>query len=236
LAFEALGRTVVRATENVMHLDQFDLRQSSRRVSAVKRTDAEQLLVDLQPGRDAFTNARETLVDDLEAQIAEAALWCALRCAEEGTDATLHEPDLAPRPLETNRWNAVHDVGTLRRALLPRDQAARAPEPGRFLVYFPDADLCDGAAAAASEDFFDDYNCPPLGTWIGYFDDATDEADADPNYSGYLLCWVPERFAERANAGVHANPEACIRWLDDTELRVRPVLQSLPLATVCAPV
>lgn len=209
---------------------------ASRRVSAVKRADAEQLLVDLQSDREAFTNARDTLADDLEAQIAEAARWCALRCADEGPGASLKEPDLAPRPLETNRWNAVHDVSALRRALLPRDPAAADPSPGRFLVYFPDADLCDGAAAAASEDFFDDYNCPPLGTWIGYFDDATDETDADPSYSGYLLCWVPEQFAELADAGVKANPEACIRWLDESEVRVRPVLQALTLATVRAPV
>ena len=200
----------------------------------MNRADAEQLLVDLQPGREAFTNARETFVDDLEAQIAEASLWCALRCADGAPEAGLHEPDLAPRPLETNRWNAVHDVGALRRALLPRGTPLREPAPGRFLVYFPDADLCDGAAAAASEDFFDEYNCPPLGTWIGYFDDATDEATADPSYSGYLLCWVPDPFCELADAGVRVNPEACIRWLDETELRVRPVLEILKLATVRA--
>lgn len=202
----------------------------------MKPADAEQLLVDLQSDREAFTNARETFVDDLEAQITEASRWCALRCAEDGADAKLNEPDLAPRPLETNRWNAVHDVGALRRALLPRDHAPGEPAHGRFLVYFPDADLCDGAAAAASEEFFDDYNCPPLGTWIGYFDDATDEATADPSYSGYLLCWVPEPLCELADAGIRVNPEACIRWLDETELRVRAVLQFLTLATVRVPV
>lgn len=202
----------------------------------MKRTDAEQLLADLQPERASFANARETLADDLEAQITEAALWCALRCADARSTASLREPDLAPRPLETNRWNAVHDVGALRRALLPRAHALTGPFPGRFLLYSPDADLCDGAAAAASEEFFDDYNCPPLGTWIGYFDDATDEADADPNYSGYLLCWVPETFLELARAGVGANPERCIRWLDETEVRLRAVLQSLTLDGVRAAV
>lgn len=198
----------------------------------MKRADAEQLLADLQPDRASFANARETLVDDLEAQIDEASRWCALRCAD---GDNLNEPALAPRPLETNRWNALHDVGALRRALLPRDRTVDVPSAGRFLVYFPDADLCDGAAAAASEEFFDDYNCPPLGTWIGYFDDSTDEADADPNYSGYVLCWVPAQYSELANAGVSANPEACIRWLDETDVRVRTVLQVLTLATVRAP-
>ncbi|MGH1343665.1 MAG: hypothetical protein ACRBN8_19055 [Nannocystales bacterium] len=201
----------------------------------MKRSDAEQLLADLQPQRPNFANARETLVDDLEAQIEESSRWCAIRIVEGGPDADLSEPDLAPRPLEKNRWNALHDVGALRRALLPRDQTVPQPQPGRFLVYFPDADLCDGAAAVASEEFFDDYNCPPFGTWVGYFDDATDEADTDPNYSGYVLCWVPERFKDLANAGVNANPEACIRWLDETTVRIRPVLQALELASVRAP-
>lgn len=201
----------------------------------MKRADAEQLLADLQPERATFANARETLADDLEAQISEAARWGALRCAEGASAASLWEHDLAPRPLETNRWHALHDVGALRRALLPRDTTFDAPVPGRFLVYFPDADLCDGAAASASEEFFNDYNCPPLGTWIGYFDDATDEAVADPAYSGYLLCWVPEAFIAGANAGVNANPEACIRWLDETEVRVRPALRALSLRSVTAP-
>lgn len=201
----------------------------------MKRPDAEQLLADLQPDRATFANARETLVDDLEAQIDEASRWCTLRCAEGGADANLREPDLAPRPLETNRWNALHDVGALRRALLPRDHTVKEPSAGRFLVYFPDADLCDGAAAAASEDFFNDYNCPPFGTWIGYFDDTTDEGTAAPDYSGYLVCWVPEQFLELAKAGVSANPEACIRWLDETDVRVRPALRALTLTNVRAP-
>ncbi len=201
----------------------------------MERADAEQLLKDLQPDRASFANARETLVDDLEAQIDEASRWCALRCAEGGADADLSEPDLAPRPLETNRWNALHDVGALRRALLPRHRTTQEPLAGRFLVYFPDADLCDGAAAAASEGFFDDYNCPPLGTWIGYFDDATDEADAAPDYAGYLLCWVPEPFCKLANEGVSVNPEACIRWLDETDVRLRPLLQALTLPTIRSP-
>ncbi len=196
------------------------------------RADAEKLLADLQPDRATFANARETLADDLEAQIAEAARWGALRCAEGGSAASLWEHDLAPRPLETNRWHALHDVGALRRALLPRGGTVDAAARGRFLLYFPDADQADGAAATASEDFFNDYNCPPLGTWIGYFDDATDEAVADPDYSGYLLCWVPESYLALASAGVNANPEACIRWLDEAEVRLKPVLESLTLASV----
>ena len=191
--------------------------------------DAERLLRDLQPGRARYAATEATLVDDLQARNNEASTWCALRCADE-PQVDLRPQELAPAPLETNRWHAVHDVGALRRALRPADAAPNGSFAGRFLVYFPDADLCDGAAEVESKGFFDTHNCPPFGTWVGYFEDG----DNDPSYSAYLLTWIPEPFLALADAGVVVNPEQCIRWLDQTDVRIKSVLPGLTLPTIVA--
>ena len=82
---------------------------------------------------------------------------------------------------------------------------------GRLLVYFPNADLCDGAAEAASQGFFDVYNTPPWDTWVAF---VTEPAERDISYSEYLIAWVPPAFIELAAAGIMVNPEECTQWLD----------------------
>jgi len=95
--------------------------------------------------------------------------------------------------------------------------------PGRLLVYFPDADLTDGAAAAESLDFFDIYNAPPWGTWVGYFE----QGGRDPSYANYLVSWVPEALVQFADAGIKVNPEECIKWLDQATVEVRGIFDWL---------
>ncbi|MCX4239068.1 hypothetical protein OEB96_00465 [Paraliomyxa miuraensis] len=94
-------------------------------------------------------------------------------------------------------------------------------------MYFPDADLADGAAEAASEGFFDTHNAPPPATWIGYFEDGGD----DPSYSAYVLAWVPTDAVVIADAGVAVNPEECIQWVGATRVLLRPVLAHVWLPT-----
>ena len=132
---------------------------------------------------------------------------------------SLRPQRLAPRPLSTNRWTAVDDIATFRTYDLGEVAASVRPA-GRLIVYFPDADLTDGAAEIASEGFFDVYNAPPWGTWIGYFEDGGD----DPSYTSYLLAWVPDVLVGAVAAGIDVNPEQCIAWLTDAQVGLRSVI------------
>jgi hypothetical protein len=89
---------------------------------------------------------------------------------------------------------------------------------GRLLAYFPDDNLFDGMAEQVSTGFFDVNNIPPYDTWVWmvrnvrafeYADGAKGEIEAN-----YLIAWVPPDFIPISTAGIDANPEGCILWLD----------------------
>ena len=86
---------------------------------------------------------------------------------------------------------------------------------GRLLVYFPDAELADGAAEVESSGFFDVFNTPPWDTWVAL---RRDERGEDRGYSVYLVSWVPSVFLDLASAGIGVNPEECILWLHDADV------------------
>ena len=89
---------------------------------------------------------------------------------------------------------------------------------GRLLCFFPDGNLCDGAAELESDGFFDVCNTPPWDTWVGYF---CDETDPNSSYANYLLAYVPKQLVSLASDGVLANVEQCIMWLDETGVKLR---------------
>ncbi|HEV7556272.1 MAG TPA: hypothetical protein VGO00_12480 [Kofleriaceae bacterium] len=102
-------------------------------------------------------------------------------------------------------------------ALPTRDAAS----DGRLLGYFPDDNLCDGAAAVASESFFDDDNIPPWETWVT----LVHVREAPISFRRCLIAWIPRMFVPRANAGVQVNPEECIRWLDGDLDDIRDIVR-----------
>lgn len=79
-------------------------------------------------------------------------------------------------------------------------------EGGRLLLYFPDAELSDGAAETETGGFFDVENVPPWDTWIALFRDE----DADVSFAECLIGWVPQEFVALAGRGIRVNPEECI--------------------------
>ena len=95
---------------------------------------------------------------------------------------------------------------------------------GRLLVYFPDADLSDGAAEVDSRGFFDVHNVPPWDTWIAL---GEDERQPDISYQQYLIAWVPPELLAIAQAGIDVNPEECIVWLEDANVGARHELRRL---------
>jgi len=194
----------------------------------MERTEAEHLLARLQHGRSRYVVRCPDALEDLEARVHETASWCATFLEPEAIVTSLRPPRLTPRLLARNRWEAVDDVVAARRwALHDREPVGHRGYPGRLLVYFPDADLADGAAEAESEGFFDAHNAPPPATWIGYFEDGSD----DPDRSAYLLAWVPRDAVIMAEAGMAVNPEECIQWVGATQVLLRPVLAHVWLHT-----
>ena len=160
-------------------------------------------------------------LDALRRRIAETASWCHPRADASRPADCLRDPDLQPRRLEEDYFAAVGTVASRRSSRLGRAFPATDPSRGRLLVYFPDADLCDGAAEVESGGFFDVYNTPPWDTWIAFFQDAKQPQDA---YVRYLIAWVPPQLEELVGRGIEVNPEQCIAWLEDTNCAMRDVL------------
>ena len=152
-----------------------------------------------------------TMIDESESPrsiLREAIAWCASR-----SNHSLRTPLLSPRVLEFSYRDAVRSVVEARQL---HSQGIRLldalPEGGRLLAYFPDEDLACGAAAAASDGYFDINNVPPWDTWVLLIEQPDQPRESRRTC---LIAWVPPAFVSRAQHGIEANPEECICWLDD---------------------
>jgi hypothetical protein len=97
----------------------------------------------------------------------------------------------------------------------------------RFVVWLPDQSLSDGAAQLETDGYFDADNQPPWDTWVAWVSAPTAK---DLGLRNMLVAWVPEDFVKLVRAGVDANPEECLQWLqDDGSLRVPGTTDSFAL-------
>lgn len=184
----------------------------------------EERLRNLERHRPEYHVDEGTRLGDLERRLRETAEWCRRHVDLGAIGSCLRPRSVAPQFLARDRWQSVHDVTLLRRQELGGiDARGFAASRGRLLVYFPDANLSDGAAEVASQEFFDIYNAPPWGTWIGYFEDP----GGDESYGSYVVAWVPEPLVPIVSSGIDVNPEECIAWLDRTNVGVRPIIELL---------
>ena len=147
-----------------------------------------------------------------------------------------HESTLAFRPLKSlsvirenyfiDRHNFAFQVEDQRKQFLESHlkqkpwtfQNHDALSKGRLLIYEPDCTLLEGASARESQGFFDDYDCPPIDTWIDFFDVS--------NYffeQSSVVSWIPEKYIPLAERGVGVSSTECIYWLDKS---------SAPFATI----
>jgi hypothetical protein len=158
-------------------------------------------------------------------RLSEARQWSTTRAILEDPARSLRTPDLRPRVLERSYAAAVSSVCQKRTRALAADRRAAdvgdsgATAGGRLLVYFPDAELCDGAAEAESRGFFDVHNCPPWDTWIAFHEVPAE----DVSFRSVVVAWVPSVLVADAHRGVYVNPEQCIQWLE------RPLAERLGL-------
>lgn len=150
--------------------------------------------------------------------LAEAIIWCRLRRDVSSPQSCLRGPPFGTRATASIDEEFVAAVVAWRRAEVGAVPASSSVEEGRLLVYFPDANLCDGAAEVESEGFLDVENSPPWGTWVGLFHK---ELDDGRGYGRYLVAWVPPEFLPHASSGIAVNPEECILWLQASELPLK---------------
>jgi hypothetical protein len=149
-----------------------------------------------------------------EQRLAETIRWCSSRGRIEDPRHSLRSESLQPRLLERDRASAVRIVASCRANLagsLPMPVDGDTLRGCRLLVYFPDADLSDGAAEVASAGFFDVHNAPPWDTWVAL---SKQPSADDRSFQQYVISWVPRDFLQLAQNGIDVNPEACIRWLE----------------------
>jgi hypothetical protein len=151
-------------------------------------------------------------------RLAQTILWCAPRVDVSKPKDCLRTAELRPRVFERDRFSAVDFVAIereryggveLRDAQLPKDLGG-----GHLLACFPETNLYDGAAEIYTNGFLDVDNLPGWDTWVAFFED-----EPEINYGSYLIAWIPPEFIELVSEGIAFNPEECIMWLSNTDVR-----------------
>jgi len=129
---------------------------------------------------------------DFERRLAQTTAWCSPRARIEDPIGSLRHPDFRPRVLEPSYQSAVDHVDRERNRAFgwKVPEPAQPPTAGRFLLYFPDAELSDGAAEAESNGFFDVCNTPPWDTWLCL---VVDSSVPDPSYRSIVVLLGPGR-------------------------------------------
>lgn len=160
-------------------------------------------------------------------RVAETIAWCLPRVDLASPRDCLRTASVRGRTLERSYHECVSGVARARQQeLWPiRAEPIEDLAGGRLLVYFPNADLCDGAAEAESQGYLDVYNTPPWDTWVAF---VSEPGDNDISYSEYLIAWVPPAFVRLAASGILVNPEECIRWLDESGVSFAQLLEKTP--------
>jgi hypothetical protein len=123
--------------------------------------------------------------------------------------------------LEPGYADAVRSV-SLRRRAEARGEPGTALTGGRLLVFCPDAELSDGAAEVQSGGYFDVCNTPPWDTWVALVTDLAQHSSRQVQ----LISWVPDLFIANVQAGIEVNPEECIFWLDESDVRFARLIEA----------
>ena len=165
---------------------------------------------------------QEIQIDYVRRSLLETMTWCELTPIEPPV-SRFRSPLLNPG----NNLDPAHhssflvDTVCRRRAeLLKERKTPLLPElakNGQLIVFYPSLSLSDGAAELSSDGYFNSDNEPPWDTWI-YFGET--QQNSQPDYSFFLLSWVPTSYAAIAQHGIDANPEGCIEWFNDARHRI----------------
>ena len=148
----------------------------------------------------------------LRVNLSNALMWVKYLTLE-NPSRSLRQQKTQP-PYFLDRKATVDSTCSARRRELgyPENRAARGLGGGRLLGYWPDDTLSDGAARAATDEFFDEDNLPPWDTWIAYLFES--------ERNQLLVSWIAPELVDLVSRGVNVNPEGCILWLDELDSRV----------------
>jgi hypothetical protein len=164
-------------------------------------------------------------------QLVGAITWCERLGKVSIPPESLRNSELRPPAFgmvpdtgERCRW--VERIGGRREELLARrcyglrplagDARASDLAGGRLLLFYPDETLSDGAAELSSYGLFDFDNEPPWDALVWYV--PSDRWPEDDRLTSFGVYWIPPQLLDLADAGVQVNPEACIRWADQTDI------------------
>jgi|RhiMethySRZTD1v2_1073278.scaffolds.fasta_scaffold59574_4 hypothetical protein len=171
--------------------------------------------------------------EDFFVRLREAVEWTIdhARLAEPKTSLRSHH--LSPQLLAANRAAEVHVVCSFRRTSLGRRLIQQATHKaselrcGRLAVFYPDAQLADGAAEAETGGFFDIHNTPPWDTWVGLFRADQRQGGFESGFETYLVAYIPEVFVALAGRGIDVCPDGSLMWLADVDTPLTRTLRSL---------
>jgi hypothetical protein len=90
-------------------------------------------------------------------------------------------------------------------------------DSGRFLLYSPFLAGGDGLAEANSHGFFDIDDCPPWDTFLTFMKARATvivgNFQLQARHDG-ILCWIPNRAVELAQAGINVTPAGSLSWVE----------------------
>jgi hypothetical protein len=155
--------------------------------------------------------------DVLLARSQEAAAWRRISVGDAHQGSVFRSEVL--RLADGMNLDAVGvETVVLRRRQRIGDRVESLVSTPQFVVWLPDQSLSDGAAQLETNGYFDADNQPPWDTWVAW---VTAPTARDLGLRNMLIAWVPDDFLELVRAGVDANPEECLLWLQgDGSLRV----------------
>ena len=138
--------------------------------------------------------------------LAETVAWCGHRASITEARQSLRTLPLKTHDLSTMNQEELREVADnlfQERArllgpnrILPNTGLAR----GRLLICYPEESVWDGAAQAASHEFFDVADIPAWDTWC--YCGVEDKTET----TFFIVSWVPPDFIEVAQKGVEVNP------------------------------
>ncbi len=164
-------------------------------------------------------------IDAFKWRLAETIAWCVNHASVDNPRDCLRDHQLRPPsfwyPTEVYPRQAIVEALATRRAAQLLDWRGNNPvkEPasdlagGRLLLYYPYANLDDGASESESHGFFDINNEPPWDTWVCFVQDG--QHGSEESYDHCLVSWIPPQMIGLADAGISVNAEASIIWAAD---------------------
>lgn len=177
----------------------------------------------------SYNKNKIMLVEEFKMRLAQTIFWCAPRANPSNPKGCLRTPHLRPGMFEESRFSAFDRVAASRKLYggvkILQAEVPPALASGKLLAYFPEINLCDGAAENVTLEFLDVDNLPPWDTWVAYLED-----DRDREYGGScLIAWIPPPFIGFVNEGIWVNPERCLMWLADSHVNYKQELQQAGL-------